>query len=233
MLSKALTYLPGRSHTDEPLSVFRKLIQYSEQFMPDDIQPDETENWLERLESAKQGDRDSLGWLLQHYWQPLWDQAASGMGVELKSVHSESDIVQETLIDAQNSLRDFRGQTPKELRAWLQTILTNNIRDAWRTTKADKRQPEGVKTYDEVFNLISPDLSASSVFMQNEDEATIEEVLAQLPEHYRVVLRLRHWDSMTFEAIGKSMNKSADSVRQLWYRSVELFAEILDQHDSR
>ena len=202
--------------------------------MPDDIQPDETENWLERLESAKQGDREALGWLLQYYWQPLWDQATSGMGAELKSVHSESDMVQETLIDAQNSLCDFRGQTPKELRAWLQTILANNIRDAWRSTNADKRQPPaGVQSYDEIFNLVSPDSTASAAFMKNEDEATIEEVLSQLPEHYRVVLRLRHWDSMTFEAIGKSMNKSTDAVRQLWYRSVELFAEILDQHDSR
>ncbi len=201
--------------------------------MHDDIQPDETEHWLERLESAKRGDQDSLDWLLQHYWQPLWEQAASGMSVELKSVHAESDIVQETLSDAQNSLRDFRGQTPKELRAWLQTILTNNICAAWRTTNADQRQPSGLQRYDEIFNPISPDSSAASAFMRHEDEATIEEVLSQLPEHYRVVLRLRHWDSMTFEAIGKSMNKSTDAVRQLWYRSVELFTEILDQHDSR
>lgn len=202
--------------------------------MPDEIQSDETANWLERLESAKQGDRESLGWLLQHYWQPMWDQANAGVGGELNAAHSQSDLVQETLIDAQHSLQDFRGQTPKELRDWLQAISTNSIRDAWRTAKPDqRRQCGGIQSISKLTEAVLPSTSASESCNLNANEALIVEILHQLPEHYRVVLHLRHWDSMTFEAIGKSMNKSTDAVRQLWYRSVELFAEILDQHDSK
>lgn len=111
--------------------------------MLDEIPPDETANWLERLESAKQGDRESLQWLLQHYWQPLWEQAAVQAGDDSLEIHSASEVVQETLIDVQHSLRDFRGQTPKELRAWLQALSSHSIRDAWQPASADKRQAAG------------------------------------------------------------------------------------------
>jgi eukaryotic-like serine/threonine-protein kinase len=148
--------------------------------MPDDIQPDETANWLERLESAKLGDRESLEWILQHYWRPLWDQAASGMG-------DESRTVQETLIDAQNSLRDFRGQTPMELRAWLQSIMTSSIRDAWRATTDDRRPSSAVQTYNAIFNPVSPDWSASAAVVNHADEAAIKEGTPKLPGLLRAV----------------------------------------------
>ncbi len=108
--------------------------------MPDEMQPGETEKWLERLESAKQGDREALDWLVKNYWQPLWVKESVQIGRGVKSSLAGSDLVQETITEAQNSLRDFQGQTPKELEEWFQSILTDNIRDAWQATSTDKRQ---------------------------------------------------------------------------------------------
>jgi eukaryotic-like serine/threonine-protein kinase len=158
--------------------------------MPDNIQPDEIVNWLERVESAKQGDRESLGWLLQHYWQPLWDQAASGLSVEMRLAGPGSDLIQETFIEAQNSLRDFRGQTPKELRAWLQTVFTNNIRNAWRATGDGARQPPtDVRNYDENVNLGSPDTSDSATF-KTSDEAGEGNFEFRPSKRYQLITRL-------------------------------------------
>jgi DNA-directed RNA polymerase specialized sigma24 family protein len=58
-------------------------------------------------------------------------------------------------------------------------------------------------------------------------------VMAQLPEHYQKIIRMRHFESMKFEAIATLMITSPDAARQLWYRAIELFAEALRNDESR
>jgi len=142
--------------------------------MLDEIPPDETAKWLERLESARQGDRESLAWLLKNYWQPMWEH----VGGDLQSARPESGLVQETLVEAQNSLHDFRGQTPKELRTWLHTILTNNIRDAWGATGTDKRQPEvGIQNNEAIVtDVVSTAVLLPATRVTNGNEAVIEQI---------------------------------------------------------
>jgi len=54
-----------------------------------------------------------------------------------------------------------------------------------------------------------------------------------LPEHYQKIIRMRHFESMKFEAIATVMITSPDAARQLWYRAIELFAEALRNDESR
>jgi RNA polymerase sigma-70 factor (subfamily 1) len=49
-----------------------------------------------------------------------------------------SDIVQQTLLEAHAHLDQFSGDD-SALAAWLRQALTNNLRDAWRALKRDKR----------------------------------------------------------------------------------------------
>lgn len=120
--------------------------------MPDEIQPNDDANWLELLESVKSGDREALAWLLRNYWKPLCDEARSGLAGQKEQGNqnsSKSEFVQETLIDVKNSLDDFSGQTPKEFKAWLQTILTKNLRETWRANHTSERQPEESRRRDQ------------------------------------------------------------------------------------
>ena len=73
-----------------------------------------------------------MGSLLQSYWQSLWSHAANQLDLPLLSKKSASDIVQDTFLEAHNSIAEFQGSTPKEFHGWLQSILINNLRDTWR-----------------------------------------------------------------------------------------------------
>src|SRR5271168_2024112 len=57
----------------------------------------------------------------------------------LRSKLDPSDVVQQTLLQAQEKLGQYRGQTEAELAAWLRKILVNVLADALRTFGAAKR----------------------------------------------------------------------------------------------
>ncbi len=50
-----------------------------------------------------------------------------------------SDIVQQTLLEAHQSLADFRGRSDAEKAAWLQKILARNVADEMRKYRRGKR----------------------------------------------------------------------------------------------
>lgn len=192
--------------------------------------------WLQLLAAAKQGDRDALGELLQAYWAPLWEQAAMRMDDGLRSKQAASDVVQETVAEAHLHIREFRGSTPAEFQAWLRTMLTNNIRDAWRRysrtqkRQADREIPLAAVGHESIYKD-EHNKTVLNHFLLQEKVDAVQKSLQRLPEHYREVIQMRHWEGMTFEAIGEKLGKSTDSVRQLWYRALEHFSQLIEQDD--
>ncbi|HWG44817.1 MAG TPA: sigma-70 family RNA polymerase sigma factor [Gemmataceae bacterium] len=63
--------------------------------------------------------------------------------------------------------------------------------------------------------------SASEREAVREEAADLEHALAQLPEHYQQVLRLRYHEQQTFPDIGTTLNCSTEAARKLWARAVD------------
>ena len=194
--------------------------------------------WRQKLADAQNGDREALGSLLQAYWQSLWSHAANPLDLPLLSKKSASDLVQDTFLEAHNSIAEFQGSTPKEFHGWLQSILINNLRDTWRKhVNTQKRQVQKeVRLDHDLYPSRLEDHSLTSPIdrtIEQERKARVMSVMAQLPEHYQKIIRMRHFESMKFEAIATVMITSPDAARQLWYRAIELFAEALRNDESR
>src|SRR2546430_10666182 len=61
------------------------------------------------------------------------------LGRRLQSKIDPSDIVQQSLLEAQQDLAALRGKSEAELVAWLRMILTRNLLSAARDFGAQKR----------------------------------------------------------------------------------------------
>ena len=197
------------------------------------LHPDQSTSstkWLDHLDAARAGDRDALGKLLQTHWGLLWKQAIVQIDESLQGKQAASDLVQETFFDAQRCFQDFRGSTPDELQAWLKAILSNNVRDVWRQYAGSQKRQASLEI---PFTSENKDArkngtesgTPSAQFQKQEKIVAVQRVLDALPEHYARVIRLRHWEALSFETIAAKMEKTPDAVRQLWYRALELFTE--------
>jgi RNA polymerase sigma-70 factor (ECF subfamily) len=71
-------------------------------------------------------------------------------------------------------------------------------------------------------------LSPSGEAMEHEQDQALQAALGRLPEDYRRVIALRHQEDLSFEEIGRLLQRSPDAARKLWARAIERLQEELE-----
>src|SRR5262245_41493718 len=84
------------------------------------------------LTAARSGCREALGALLDAFRRLLLRRARRELPEDLQAKCAASDLVQDTLVEAQRDFMQFRGNTDEELRAWLDQILQHNFANVSR-----------------------------------------------------------------------------------------------------
>ncbi len=64
-----------------------------------------------------------------------------------------------------------------------------------------------------------------------EEADALEKAIARLPADYGRIIHLVHRENLSFAEAAQAMNRSADAVRRLWGRAVEVLADELDATD--
>jgi RNA polymerase sigma-70 factor, ECF subfamily len=140
-----------------------------------------------------------------------------------------SDIVQETLADAQQHLNDFRGQSEAELTNWLRRMLSRNLIDAVRRLRSRKRDIANEQRLQRSkawsgqstnLALRAEQTSPSCRAILNEEQQQMQKLLEALPEAQRMAITLHHLQGMTLAEVSKQMNRSASAVAGLLHRGL-------------
>ena len=202
------------------------------------VNNDSSREFLQLLASARAGDREALGELLQWYCNYLTILASTQLDKRLQRRLSPSDLVQDTLLAAQRDFPDFRGQCERELLGWLRQILINSLHRAIEVhVKAGKRDLRREVSLDDMNTsmdksavnfgaiLAGNGTSPSGPVHARERAVALANELSKLPEHYREVIVLRNLQSLSFEEIATRMEKSVGAVRMLWLRAIDKFKE--------
>ena len=198
---------------------------------------DDVGGWIE---AARAGDRGALEQLIQHIRGYLLLVANQELSPALQRKVGPSDVVQETFVQLQKNLDQFRGSTEPELLAWVRRILLNGIHDVQRRYQADMRDVgrEQPLSGDSVLGMLPANPQAqtpgpSVAAMENETAEALQRAIQRLPDEYRDVLRLRTWDRLSFTEVGTRMHRSADAARMLWARAVQRLQEEMEHEDER
>ena len=104
----------------------------------------------------------------------------------------------------------FKGHTIKtgNLRAWIYTIATNLARSEFRKRK--------VKA---MFSIGDVAESHFSYLPTLDDEIEVQQMIASLPEKYRVPIIMKEIDRFSFEEIAQIMDKPVGTVKTLVFRA--------------
>lgn len=182
---------------------------------------------------ARQGDNHALDQLIQQSRDYLLLIANQDLDSSLRSKLGASDLVQQTMLAACRNFLQFRGQTEEELTGWLRQILRNDLQNARRhfqqTHQRDARREHRLDDS----QLIQPPLTdprhtPGTNALVNEQAQMLDQAMLQLPDNYRIVVRLRNWDELSFDEIGKKMEISSEAARKLWSRGIARLAEVLE-----
>ena len=186
------------------------------------------------LERARAGDADALGRLLEQYRQYLRLLAQSQVGRSLRVRLDPSDLVQETLLEAQRDFSQFGGSGEGELTAWLRRILVRNLADQLKHHHSQKRDFEREQPLESLVEqahaaLAAPLSTPSAQVSRREQAVVLAQAMAQLPADYREVIAMRHLEGASFESIAERMGRTSGAVRMLWMRALERLGSIMEK----
>lgn len=180
------------------------------------------------IRKARDGDETSLGELLNHHRPWLRLLGKRGLGDKFTGRIDESDVAQQTFLSAVTAFKQFQGNTPDELAAWLQQIHERNLQDAVRKhALAQKRSVDREQTFVEKdippVELTSP----SQRLMLGERAVRLAEAMSQLPDDQQDAVRMRHLDGETLESISQRLDRTERSVAGLLYRGLTNLRKVL------
>jgi RNA polymerase sigma-70 factor (ECF subfamily) len=127
------------------------------------------------------------------------------------------DLMQEVLLSAWQSLPNFRGES--SLRQWILAIARHKVEDFYRKRLRDIEIPpdDSASLEPAVLPIIEEKLDAVT------RRQRIDQVLAAMPEPYRVALLWRYRDDRSTREMAQLTGKSEKAIERLLARARENF----------
>jgi RNA polymerase sigma-70 factor (ECF subfamily) len=200
----------------------------------------EAQTPAELLDRALQGDPEALGRLLEAQRPGLHRLAQRQLEGRLAVRVDASDVIQQTFLEAYRSFPQFAGREPRELLAWLQSILDHKVagairdhallqkRSVGRERSLDDSQGGGAPLKQGLdANLSSPSQKA----IRGEEAERLARALAALPDDQREAVRLRHLEGWALADIARQLGRTPAATAGLIKRGVKALRRRLPRGD--
>lgn len=138
------------------------------------------------------------------------------------TLHRETaeDLTQEVFIKLYRSLSNFRGDA--KFKTWLYRMTVNLV--------TDYRRSQSRKPYEAILDKIKgwfgdrreePEARA----LQKEEQETMQRLLADLPDKYRLILYLYHYKQLSYQEISDVTGLPMKTIETRLYRGKSLLKE--------
>ncbi len=133
-----------------------------------------------------------------------------------------ADVVQEAFIKAYRALANFRGDS--QFYTWLYRIAVNTAKN-YLVAKSRRPPTADVDVADAEYYPGSENLrdlgTPESHLFRDELQATISQVIAELPEDLRTAVSLREYEGLSYEEIADIMDCPVGTIRSRIFRARE------------
>ncbi|OXM83939.1 RNA polymerase sigma factor [Paenibacillus rigui] len=130
------------------------------------------------------------------------------------------DLTQEIFIKLYRSLIYFRGDS--KFTTWLYRLATNVVTDYRR---AQKRRPHQT-IVDKLKGWFgSRDEEPEAVALQKEQQHTVQRMLSELPDKYRLILYLYHYKQLSYQEISEITQLPIKTIETRLYRGKALLKQ--------
>jgi len=146
----------------------------------------------------------------------------------VKKEFDVEDLVQEIFTKAFTSLSTFKSEF--SFSTWLYKIATNHCIDHIRKRKISTYSlDEELELEEDTVHREIPDWSKTPDYelLKKEKNEIIHQAINSLPEHYRKVIILRHFEDKSYEEIAKELKLPIGTVKVHLFRARELLYKKL------
>lgn len=175
----------------------------------------------------KNGEETAFKKLIDKYTPSIFNFVA-----HLTDKNNAPDIVQETFIKVWKNLRKF-DSAKASFKTWIFTIAKNTATDFLRKKKSllfsdleNKNGDEDNINFSE--NIPAEDLLPDEILQKMQDSDLLNEHLDKLSLQHKTILILHYQEEMTFEEIGKFLNKPLNTVKSQHYRAIITLRKMLN-----
>ena len=159
--------------------------------------------------------------IVEKYTPQIYNYARRFVGAD-----SADDVTQEIFIKVWKNLKKF-NKDKSSFKTWIFTIARNTTIDFLRKRKDISFSMLGNEEEDFSETIKDEVALPDEVFQKLQDIELLNSILDKLPEQYKTVLVLHYQEEMTFEEIGKVLNKPLNTVKSHHHRAIKQLKEIL------
>jgi len=176
---------------------------------------------------AVSGDQGAYKSLMEKYETPLFFHLLK----MVKDKEQVRDLVQEAFMKAFDNLESYN--TNYAFSTWLYRITTNHAIDYLRKKKLQTTSiDEPVKTKEGEMNIQLEDEHSGTdrKIIRKQRSDIIHEAIEDLPDKYRVVIKLRHFEELSYDEISEQLDLPLGTVKAHIFRAREmLYKELKDR----
>lgn len=179
---------------------------------------------LELVEAALSGD--------QRAYQKLVDKYQRGLYFHILKLVRNSDMVEDLVQEAFSKAFDSLGSYNRSFAfsTWIYRIATNHTIDYLRKKKLNTfsiDEPVSGKDRDMKMELPDESSHADRDIIRKQRMAMIRNAVENLPEKYRMVIRMRHMEEQSYEEISEKLDLPLGTVKAHIFRARELLNKAL------
>jgi RNA polymerase sigma-70 factor (ECF subfamily) len=190
------------------------------------------------LTGLREGNPGAWKALADAYRQRLREVAAASLPKEVAGRADASDIVQQTLAEANQSFATFQGASLPELLAWMTAILRHNVDDAVRQhVLAERRSVRCERCLDNDSgagfdgSLPADQTSPSMAAARGEMHDRLQMALDRLPERQRDAVRMRYLEGRPLADIAAKLNCTLQAAAAVVARGLRGLREELKEFE--
>lgn len=170
----------------------------------------------ENIRMAANGHRVAFDGLVQTHYKVVFAHAYK----MLRNRDDAADATQVTFVKVHRSLREFDLERP--LRPWLLRICANACTDIIR-----KKARGGSSLEQHAYRLVSED-RVEEAAVKSEFSEQVRRAIARLPEKYRKIIMLRHYEHMDVEEIASRLGAPEGTVKSWLFRARAILKKDLE-----
>jgi RNA polymerase sigma-70 factor (ECF subfamily) len=176
----------------------------------------------ELMQRLAGGDRESLAPLMERHYRRLYRIALA----YVRNAEDAQDVLQDTFVKAFRNAARWDGTA--EVGRWLTRIAVNQSIDRYRRDKRRRATIEPLAEGDHDDRAAGADPSPERRVAGEEVGARITAALRGLPERQRAVFVLRHYEDMSLEEIGRTLDLRLGTVKSSLHRAIQGLRQRLE-----